>query len=146
MAKYAEHTRVPIGRSRDEIERTLVRYGADGFYYGADNQSVAIAFKFKKRAYKFTLPLPKRSDYRPTKAGEQLWERELRSLWRALLLGIKAKLELVERGWSSFENEFLAQTCLPEGDTIAERIQIPLDKYLAGGKMPPLLTGTQNNG
>jgi len=35
---YAEDTRVPIERSRSEIERTLERYGATAFSYGWDEQ------------------------------------------------------------------------------------------------------------
>jgi hypothetical protein len=34
MARYASNTDVPSDRSRAEIERTLVRYGADEFMYG----------------------------------------------------------------------------------------------------------------
>ena len=33
MAKYAENTAVSSGESRNEIERTLVRFGASQFIY-----------------------------------------------------------------------------------------------------------------
>ena len=145
MSKFAENTRVPVGRSRDEIERTLQRYGADGFYYGSDSSGAAIAFKYQNRAIKFNLPLPKRDDFRSTKTGEQDWERAVRRLWRVLLLALKAKLELVDSGLTSFEDEFLAQTCLPEGDTVSERLQEKLTAMLDGGKTPPLLTGATHD-
>ena len=35
MTKYAAQTEVTSTRSRDEIERTLERYGADQFMYGS---------------------------------------------------------------------------------------------------------------
>lgn len=137
--RYAEKTRVPIGRSRDEIERTLVRYGSDTFFYGSSNRGAAIGFKYKGRVIKYNIPLPKRTDFRETKTGEQNWERECRRLWRVLLLAIKAKLELVDSGLTTFEDEFLAQTCLPDGQNVSEWIQPQIDKAVEAGRMPKLL-------
>jgi hypothetical protein len=33
MSRFAEDTKVPITKTRDEIERTLNRFGADRFAY-----------------------------------------------------------------------------------------------------------------
>lgn len=45
MAKYAENTAVSSGESRNEIERTLVRFGASQFIYGWKDEAAVIGFK-----------------------------------------------------------------------------------------------------
>ena len=137
---YAQSTRVPVDRSKAQIEQTLMRYGADGFLYGVSAKGAGIGFSYRGRTIKFNIPLPGRDDYPETKSGEQKWEQEKRRLWRVLLLAIKAKLELVDSGLTSFEDEFLAQTCLPQGQTVSELLQPQIDKYLQGGKLPKLLS------
>jgi hypothetical protein len=44
--------------------------------------------------------------------AQRAWEQAVRQRWRALVLVIKAKLEAVESGITSFEDEFLAHTVL----------------------------------
>ena len=138
---YAENTKVSIGKSREEIERTLMRYGADEFFYGTSPKGDGVGFKYKGRPIKIGIPLPKRDEYKSTQAGEKNWEREKRRLWRVLLLALKAKLELIDSGITSFEDEFLAQTCLPTGETVGDMIKPQIETMIAGGKMPKLLTG-----
>lgn len=41
MVKYAESTEVSSSRTRDEIERTLRRYGASEFVYGRNEEKNA---------------------------------------------------------------------------------------------------------
>ena len=56
---------------------------------------------------------------------------------------IKAKLEAVESGIASFEDEFLAHTLLPSGATVSEWIQPQVAEAYETGRMPrmlPLLT------
>lgn len=55
------------------------------------------------------------------------------------MLGLKAKLELVDSGLTTFEDEFLAQTCLPGGGTISQHLQPQIEKMVESGKMPDLL-------
>jgi hypothetical protein len=132
VARYAERTTVPVERSRNEIERTLARYGAEQFMYGWTSQGALIAFVVRldsgqKRQVRFELPLPSRDEQRfqyhsrgkrtPAQA-EALWEQASRSAWRALGLVIKAKLEAISAGIASFEDEFLAYTMLPDGQTV----------------------------
>lgn len=42
MGRYAEGTSVPMERSRVEVERTLVRYGASGFAYSWERREQAL--------------------------------------------------------------------------------------------------------
>ena len=64
------------------------------------------------------------------------WEQAQRSRWRALLLVIKAKLEAIDAGIATFEDEFLAYTMLPGGETVGEWIAPQLDDVYATGVMP----------
>jgi hypothetical protein len=136
---YASNTRVSSSRSRDEIERTLIRYGAERFFYGNSGTSAGIAFSYKGRVIKFNIPFPSRDKFKSNKSGEIQYDREIRRLWRVLLLGIKAKLELVNSNLTSFEDEFLAQTCLPDGSTVSQYIQPQIAEGIKTGSMPKLL-------
>jgi hypothetical protein len=57
---------------------------------------------------------------RTADAAEKAWEQVTRQRWRALALVIKAKLEAVTSGISTFEAEFLANTMLPDGRTVGD--------------------------
>ncbi len=140
MSSYASNTTVSADRSKAEIERTLIRYGVDEFMYGRSTAGAGIAFTFKGRTVKLNVPLPKRADYKSTRAGELLWEKECRRLWRVLLLWIKANLEVVESGLITFDDVFLAQTCLPDGSTVGQSMQEKISTMVTSGQMQKLLT------
>ena len=63
---YAQGTEVSVGRSRDEIERTLTRFGADGQLWARDDAKgiVVIGFRRQGRTYRFSVRLPKLDDFR----------------------------------------------------------------------------------
>ena len=97
MAKYAANTSVAANRSRDEIERTLTKYGADSFMYGWEGSTAVIGFRMNGKMVRFMLLMPdKESDefkYTPSQkqarsAESQIkaWEQATRQRWRALPL------------------------------------------------------------
>lgn len=148
---YARDTEVSAERSKAEIERILTRYGAEKFMYSWDSGKATIAFVAKGRTIKITLTLPDRMSpefaetpmkhLSRTPTGRQAaYEQAVRQRWRALALVLKAKLEAVSAGIASFEDEFLAYTMLPDGQTVAAWIQ-PQLKEVASGRMPLMLTG-----
>jgi hypothetical protein len=153
MTRYAASTEVSSDKSRAEIERTLVRYGADQFMYGWQDGSAVIAFRANDRRIRFILPLPARDEKRFThfkRAGywtprtsqdaiNKEYEQAVRQRWRALALVIKAKLEAVESGISEFEDEFLAHVMLPTGQTVGEWMRPQVAEAYLGGHMPPML-------
>lgn len=151
MARYAESTTVPADKSRAEIERTLQRYGADMFMYGWETDRAAIMFRAHGRHVRLVLPLPPRADFETYKRGynthrrtdaaaEKAWEQATRQRWRALALVIKAKLEAVESGISTFEREFMADTLLSDGRTVSDFMEPQLDAMYKRGISPrPLL-------
>ncbi len=129
MARFAQQTAVSPDRSRSEIEQTLLRYGAEQFLYGWSGNAAMIGFSYKGRTVKFRLPLPARDDPKFTETPARgrrrsnetqiaLWEQACRQSWRALCLVIKAKLEAVESGITTFEDEFLAHFVLPNGQSV----------------------------
>ena len=136
--KYAAGTEVSSEKSRMEIETTLRRYGATGFMYGWQPASAMVAFEAHGRTIKFMLPLPDKTDQKFThfkRGGSQwaltprteaaalaAWEQACRQRWRALALCIKAKLEAVECGITTFEQEFLAHFIAADGRTVGEHI------------------------
>lgn len=134
MSQYAARTSVPVERSRNEIEQILARYGAKQFMYGWTMQGAIIAFVVtvqsgQDRQVRFELPLPSRDERRFTHhsrglraatEAEKQWEQACRQRWRALALVVKAKLEAIASGIATFEDEFLAYTMLPSGETVSQ--------------------------
>lgn len=146
--RYAATTEVPSDRSRAEIEKILTRYGATAFSYGWEQGRAAIAFVMDGRQIRFILPLPDRDDpefthhsrgARTATAAEAAYEQAVRQRWRALALVVKAKLEAVESGIFTFEEEFLAHTVLPSGRTVADDLLPRIATAYAAGDVQPLL-------
>lgn len=148
MTTYAANTDVSSVKSRDEIERTLTRYGADQFLYGWQDDAAIVGFRMQSRHVKFVLPLPDKRDRkflyhsrgpRAPEAALKEWEQAVRQRWRALALVIKAKLEAVESGISIFEDEFLANIVLPSGETAGSWMRPQIAEAYRIGAMPSLL-------
>lgn len=150
MAKYAEGTSVPSSRSRDEIERTLTRYGASQFAYAWQEGRALIGFVLNGKQVRLVLPLPDRTarefTHTPTRGTlrspaqqEEAYEQAVRQKWRALALVVKAKLEAMESGISTFEREFLPDLVLPGGQTVGECVLPQIEEGYRSGIMPPLL-------
>lgn len=151
MTRYAASTAISSEHRRAEIERTLRRYGADGFAYATQGRRAAVEFLLDRRRIRFTLDLPNPGDARFTQtptgrdrspaAAEKEYEQAVRQRWAALALVIKAKLEAIEAGISTVNAEFLAAIVLPDGSTVAERTIPQLDAAYAGGPLPALMPG-----
>ena len=145
--RYAEHTAVPVERSKSEIERILNRYGAHEFGYATRDSKAAIMFSAHGKHLRFILPLPDKAEVSRTPKGRQrkgtaqteVLAKETRRRWRALALEIKAKLEAVETGIAVFEQEFLAQIVLPGGRTVGETIMPEIERAYETGHVAGLL-------
>lgn len=133
MTQYAKKSSVSPQKTRDDIEKTLVRYGAEGFAYGWQGKNVMIGFMLRDRRMQFVLPLPDAGN------NKQKHEQEIRSKWRALFLIIKAKLEAVESGITTLEDEFLAHIVLPGGETVGDWMKPQIDEAYRIGAVPQLL-------
>lgn len=152
MTRYAADTSVSVANSKAEIERIVERYGATGFMSGWSAEQVVIAFAMHNRQVRFTLRMPRREReeftcymrgsvkyQREDSAAHKLWEQACRQRWRALALVIKAKLEAVESGISTFEDEFMAAIVMPNGRTVSEEVRPRIATAYETGSMPSLL-------
>lgn len=150
MGRYASDTAVSRSRSIEEIERTLSRYGADSFGYGWEGDRAVVAFRAHGRMIRLLVPMPKRDDeaFIMTPSGRRRrsqvdayaeWERACRQRFRVLALVVKAKLEAVESGLATFEEEFGMSILLPNGRTVGELILPEVEKAYTTGRMPALL-------
>lgn len=152
--RYAEQTSVSTEKSKAEIERTLQRYGADQFMSGWDQERAYIGFRMQGKMIKFMLELPDKGKFRTTPGGRRrrsdsdllkAWEQSCRQRWRALALVIKAKLEAVETGITTFEEEFLAHILLPDGRTAGDYLIPQIHMAYEKGEMPVLLPWSKDN-
>jgi hypothetical protein len=118
-----------------------------------DNGCAAVLFVLHCRKYRLDIPMPKVSDIpehkKPTRwATMSIEDREAwcekgraqseRERWRAVVLCLKAKLELVRIGISSIEREFMADMVLPNGRTVAAMIESQIES-ISKGASPRLL-------
>lgn len=150
MPTYAAETSVSSERSRAEIERTLSRYGARSFMYGYDSTCAIIVFETDDRRVRFVLPMPDREDKqfkwtshkpprrRTVNQQEEAYEQAVRQRWRALNLVIKAKLEAVESGITTFDLEFMAQLVMPDDRTVADHVHPKIVQAYAENALPPM--------
>jgi hypothetical protein len=149
---YASGTSVSSEKTRAEIERTLVRFGANEFAYGWVNGQATIAFTIRNLQVLFRLPLPDRGDpqfrltpssrrVRTKASAEAAWEQATRESWRALLLILKAKLVAVQSGVVTFEQEFGMHVLLPNGRTVGDLVVPNIEQAYASGELPALMPG-----
>ena len=144
---YAAQIRVPISKSKTDIEELQAKHGAMGFAYATEGNRSLVAFNMSGRRVQTIPVMPSIDDYartprnaRRTAAAQQAaWEQAGRQRWRALLLIIRAKLEAVESGITTLESEFLANIVLPDGGTVGQWLAPQVDAAYAMGRMPPML-------
>lgn len=155
MTRYAQRTQVSPERTIAEIQRTLLRYQAQGFTYGHEGNRAFLGFKMADRVVRIlmSLPDPKADEFwtsgpyrwrkRPAGAAQKAWEQACRQRWRALALAVKAKLESVESGIETFEQAFLAHLVIPgrNGQTVGDIVLPELTRALQSGELPKLLPG-----
>lgn len=156
MTRYAANTTVSQGRSVEEIQRTLIRYGAEEFVFGLRGSEGLIEFVASGRRIRFVVQLPSKDDAeftrtetgRPRKgdAAFKAWEQVWRQRWRALSLWVKAALEAIETEIATFDEVFLAHIVLPNGDTVGEMAVKALDQLGSGVGGGSAFPGLMNGG
>lgn len=155
---YADKTSVSVEKSRAELDTLLMKHGATqrGIMCDDERSCAIVAFILRGRQYRLELPLPRIEQFEAeAKKNAKGWwtftadqrlhrqkllsEQASRSRWRALVLLVKSKLELVRIGASTVEREFLADLVLPGGETLGSRIDTEIHAILKGA--PPRLLG-----
>jgi hypothetical protein len=122
---YAAKTKVSVDKSRAELEGLLARHGATQRAFLVSDKLIVVGFIVSGRKYRLDVPMPEN-------------EVRQRERWRAIVLCVKAKLELVRIGLSTVEREFLADLVLPDGQTAAQAIGKYMEKLIANGYSAPL--------
>lgn len=138
---YASNTSVTVERSQNEMKRLLVQYGADEIVIGERRDgSAMIAFMLKGFPVRFTIPAVDRSDIRikctptgKTRTPQQIdieVEKEMRRMWRARVLLVKAKLVACDEAATTIFREFMPDLQLPNGTTVEERYEGDVTKVI----------------
>ena len=129
---YAEGTNVPVVQTKHELEKLLERHGAAQFLAGSDAKAGLgfVGFTLEGRMYRLQLRR------REGKGDPAQRDREQ---WRALLLVVKGKLEIIARGDTTAQHEFLADLVLPDGKTVGAALEPQIAESYSQGGMPKLL-------
>ena len=133
--KYAADTRVPVSNSRDELYRTLARYGATETLLHETATGLRVGFILGGLRIAFPFALPDRADYETSAA----YERELRRRWRVLILVLKGRFESIENEGETVEASFLPYLMLPDGSTVADEAVPRVQAAYRSGIMPDTL-------
>jgi hypothetical protein len=140
MTPYAAGTTVPVEKSKAELDALLGKHGATSRGVMSDDAAgiAYIFFALKGDRYQLSLPLPRLESFpnpgsipkgwgfwdqgRRDQWRSRAYEQACRERWRALLLMVKSKLEIVRLGMSDARHEFMADLVLANGKTIAEMV------------------------
>ena len=169
MRAYAEGTQVSAEKSKSELDTLLAKHGATQRGVMSDDAegTAVVFFRLHDRHYRLDVPLPKLGDYATpaelswkqakgkkvpqrwdhwTVAQRTQWvrwqhEQGCRERWRAVVLLVKAKLEIVQLGLSSAEREFLADLVLPDGRRMHQALADKIAAAYLEGVTPVLLLG-----
>jgi len=152
---FAEDTKVPVSKTRAEIEDLLRKHGVESTGTLWLKDKGIVAFQHERRVFRFQVELPKleefafhpkRREYDEPKARNpeqqrDAWEQACRSKWRSILLIIKARLVAIEAGAETWESAFLFHVVTPNGEQLGPSIVEKLERaYREGGAtLPPLL-------
>lgn len=138
---YAASTDVAADRSIAEIKRTVQRYGASQFAYLESEGHVAVAFVMLGYQVRIAVPLPTREEFARSPTGRpraatsitNAHQQAVKQRWRALALVVKAKLEAVEAGIVTFEEEFAMHMVLPNGQKVSEAVLPAVHQAMVNG-------------
>lgn len=147
MSKYAVNTNVSVEKSQAEVQKILRKYNADRFGIMEDRENAFLMFEYNNLRIQMTVPLPDKEEFKKTETGrsrkanqiEEAFNQAVRQRWRALVLAIKAKLEAVEIGISTIEQEFMAFVMMPDGKQLSEHLLPQIKEIANTGELPKLL-------
>lgn len=136
LRRYAQDTKVPVMHSQQELRELLRKNGAGQLVIGDDPERKLIVLGFTLGGRQFRRNI---STERPSRRCDQ--EQLEREAWRAMMLIVKAKLEIIAMGASSIEEEFLSDLVLPSGETVGAHVIPKVADAYESGQMPRLLPG-----
>jgi hypothetical protein len=144
---YARKTKVPIDRSKTEIEKLLKGAGGVQYFAGETDDADVVGCRLRDRFVRFNVPRPgkewsdvARKKLRPGYQRQNFdADRAVRAehsrRWRCLVVIVKAKLAAVDAGIRTFEQEFLGDIMMPDKRTVYDHIAQGLADAYASGKV-----------
>ena len=155
MRRYADETTVPISRSRDEIQKLLRHWGADGIRWTDDYQHDRVLLEFvwhhESCGYvaRFSLLLPTAAmlrtssmDGRSHKFSQTKFDKLMAARGkrehRTLLLFLKGAFEAIEEGLVTAEQLFLPFLVGADDRTVSE-VLLPRLKTLLSASAAAML-------
>lgn len=142
LPRYAAHTKVAPEQTRMDIEKLLSRAGATEFAFARSQEQGfdKMLFRLQGRMIKIEVKHPTAKElgrvHDRVKGLEQIYKQR----WRAQLLIVKAKLEIIAMGLSSVDREFLADMYLPDGRTLGEAMIPQLNEAYETGRFKPSMS------
>lgn len=127
--RYAWGTKVSIDKSRSELMGLLAKHGVEDIATThSATRGDAVRFRIGERWFELAVPRPTFEDVKVDYARiSGTWDdnrdAEWRRRWRAQLMLLKMKLEFIETGESTVENELMSHMLLRDGQTLAEAIR-----------------------
>ena len=126
---YVRGASVSSSASQAEIRDMLTAAGAHGLRFVSMQGNAGITFSSADRRFRMVLPLPAPAPgttyqdhgaLRPemSAAESKAAQDAARHSWRQLSLLIRAKLDAVDAGIVTFDEEFLAYVVMPGGGTV----------------------------
>jgi len=145
---YAHGTKVSAENSKTEMKRVVYKNGCANYQYVENEERAMVMFTRDERVIRFIVSFPPPEDrmFTKTPTGRRRsasiaykeYEAETRRRWRALILCLKAKFEIVESGIASFETEFMPYMMLPDKRTVAEAVAPLIEEAYKTKRMPRL--------
>lgn len=126
--RYAEGTTTTVNASRNEIEALVRKFGAHQILAYEDKERAIVQFTARDRMVRLTLAVPSEESMSRTPTGLQrsvgalaeAKDKEMKRLWRALVLLVRAKITAVNEEIVTFEEEFLSHVVMADGKTVYE--------------------------
>lgn len=138
MSRYANNTSVTVDRSMIQVRQVIIKGGGDGVAIAETVEGAAVRFIFDKKAYKFVIKYPLRSQEDIAYSGngrsrtksqvDSAIENEKKRLWRAMWLYIKAAIEAHNNHLIDLNKSLMSHMLLPSGKTVYEKVYKNLDQ------------------
>lgn len=146
QARFAEGTTVSINSTKQEIMELVEKHADSEAIVFTCNGWPTATFGKDGRLYKFDVPAVDPDDryithtdtgrLRIGEARKNAIAAEERRLWRALLLILKAKFEILRAVPVTFEQEFLSNLVLPNRRTVGEHFTPIIEDAINQGELP----------
>ena len=125
-SNYVRGASVSCAASQAEIRDMLTAAGADNLRFVSVHGNAGITFSSAGHRFRFVLPVPATvpgtpdpdRGPRPEDSESKALQDAARHRWRQLSLLIRAKLDAVDAGIVTFDEEFLAYVVMPGGGTV----------------------------